>query len=199
MKHLRAFVISLVMLGLVALTACAVAMPNEVEVALTACAVAMPNEVEQPETDRATAEGIETAAKDEGLTDSTFYADNPELLVVDRYAGVADEAQTGSAFYAANPELMAAHHPAAVLEAESVSPYEGVDPLQRLVRCCYSTEKWMGSSSYLAANPELSVAGRYENAGIDETGTDDALYAANPELMIADRYTAAQEEKLRPQ
>jgi hypothetical protein len=176
------FVLSLILLLPVVLTGCMIAIP---EAGQSEGAAPAPEEMQ-----------LETGS--EAVSDSSYYAENPELLVVDRYTTlVADEARTGSAFYAANPELMVASREVAVVTVEPASSYADIDPLQRLVRCCYGTEKWAGSSAYLAANPELSVVDRYENSGIGENETDDTLDAANPELMIANRYAAAREENLR--
>ncbi len=119
-------------------------------------------------------------------------------MAADRYTVIVDdEAKTGSDFYAANPELMVTSRHTTAVKADRASP--AADPLQRLVRCCYGTEKWTDTSSFQAANPELMVVGRYQNVGEGETGTDHAFYAANPELMVADRYAVALEEELRHQ
>ncbi len=155
-------------------------------VGLTACMAVLPEEEQQ------------TASEREAVTESTFYAANPELMAADRYTVIVDdEAKTGSDFYAANPELMVTSRHTTAVKADRASP--AADPLQRLVRCCYGTEKWTDTSSFQAANPELMVVGRYQNVGEGETGTDLAFYAANPELMIADRYAVALEEELRHQ
>ena len=60
-------------------------------------------------------------------------------------------------------------------------------------------------STYLAENPELMVAirynpesmttGRYGNIQENKNVADSAFYAANPELIFAHRYIAALEER----
>jgi hypothetical protein len=157
-----------------------------VAVGLTACMAVLPEEE------------LEAAGEREAVTESTFYAANPELMAADRSTAIVDdEAKAGSGFYAVNPELMVASRHTTAVKADRASP--AADPLQRIVRCCYGTEKWTATSSFQAANPELMVVGRYQNVGEGETGTDLAFYAANPELMIADRYAVALEEELRHQ
>jgi hypothetical protein len=60
-------------------------------------------------------------------------------------------------------------------------------------------------STYLAENPELMVAirynpelmttGRYENTWENKSVANSAFYAANPELIFAHRYIVALEEQ----
>jgi hypothetical protein len=129
MKHQYTFVISLVMLGLIALTACIQVSPEEsgAEVSNSAEAFA--------------------PMEDEAVIDSTYLADNPELMAAGRYVAPVvesketsgstftlirvnpesimtgrygnlreDKSVTDSAFYAANPELITAHRYTAALE-----------------------------------------------------------------------------------
>lgn len=104
MKHLRNFIFTLVMLALVALMTCG------------------PVSAEEPDTG-------------EVMFDSTYLAENPELMVALRYMDSVNlepmhtegyenirgnERITNSAFYAANPELIFAHHYIAALEGNSL-------------------------------------------------------------------------------
>lgn len=180
-RKISTFVLSLMMLLPVLLTACLGVLPNE-----------------SVESDMATpaSEEVQIAAESEAVTDSTFKAANPELMVFERYTTVVnDEAKAGSAFYATNPELMMASRYAATVKADSASP--DADPLKRMVRCCFGIEKWTDTSASQAANPELMAAARYENMRENKTVTDSAFYAANPELLVVHRYAAALEAHRR--
>ena len=154
MKYQHTFVVSLVVLIL--------------GVVLTACVQASP---EEPiETDVRQSEAAAENSKEDVLSPSEYFATNPELKIVERYANLADKVGTGSAFYAANPELMAANrYTVPVLEDKEAS-----------------------SSIFFATNPELMAVGRFTS---QEKATESEIFAANPELMAAHRYTAAATEK----
>ena len=158
MNYQRTFVNSLVMLVLV--------------VVFTACVQPLPEE--RIETDVQQSEAVAEISKEEVLSASEYFAANPELQIVDRYANLADEAGAGSTFYAANPELMAAaHYVAPVIEREETS-----------------------DSTLFAANPELMIVGRYTVPIIKNNETSSSeFFAANPELMAVHRYAAAATEK----
>ena len=90
---------------------------------------------------------------------SEYLAANPELMAVERYAGVvSNTAASESTFYATNPELIAANRYSATVAGE----------------------EQMDDSAYFAANPELTVVDRYNQA---EVTTDSDYFAQNPELM----------------
>ena len=126
MKNQRIFVISLILLIFV--------------VVFTACVQALP---EEPiDTGAQPVESAAEISEEEVLSASEYFASNPELKVVDRYANLADEVGTGSAFYAANPELLAANRYVAPVIAH----------------------KMPSGSSFFASNPELMVAHRYAAA-----------------------------------
>ena len=124
MKHQYAlFVLSLMLLLSVVFTGCVAVLPEAVE-------------------SEAAAPAPESVTGSEAIADSSFYADNPELLVASRYTAIVeDEAKTGSAFYAANPEMMVAGR------------YENIG------------EDETGTEiGFYAANPELMIAERYAAA-----------------------------------
>ena len=126
---------------------------------------------------------------DEVAIDSAFYAANPELMAADRYVAPVTEHEetTGSTFIAANPELMAARRYTPAVKADPASPH--VDPLQRIVRCCYGLgtgREVPVDASFLAANPELMIAGRY---GAREKVTAPDFQLENRGLIETRRYT----------
>lgn len=154
MKAQRTFLISLVMFVLV--------------VVFTACAQVS---AEEPvKTERQESEVVVEAIKEEPLTDSAFYAANPELMAADRYLVPAIEQETtsGSTFFAANPELMAVERYTAPARGDELT----------------------SDSTIFAANPELMAARRY---GSEPTKTESDYLADNPELKVVRRYEAAVE------
>jgi hypothetical protein len=108
--------------------------------------------------------GYHTGA--EGTTNSTFLAANPELNVVERY--VTTDEITDSEWQVQR-----------AIEA-SAARYAGLAGH-------YTGDEGTTNSTFLAANPELSVVDRYVTAA---EVTDSEWQAANPELMTVSRYQA---------
>lgn len=146
-------ILILVVISLIVLTACVRAVPEEELVSEDQpLSEAMTEDVQQ------TTDPIERVAP----SASTFYAENPELMVAERYVAKAVDP---SRYYAANPELMAAERFVAPAMPERST-----------------------ASTFYAENPELMVAERYAAKAGADAMIPSGYYAANPELMAAQRY-----------
>jgi hypothetical protein len=148
MKHQRTFVISLVMLVLVVLTACVqIAAEESIEA-----------DLQQSEAEPVIIEENETPSG------SDFFAANPELMAASRHGiEVDNETLTGSGLYAANPELMAAdRYPAPIIEHEetSGSTFLAANP-ELMAAGRYTSQEKATVAEIFAANPELMTAHRY--------------------------------------
>ena len=80
-------------------------------IVLAGCVSAVPEEADQEQAESAApvVGEVQVPSEDEAVSETTHLAENPELMVAERYAATrADEAVTGSNFFAENPELMAA-------------------------------------------------------------------------------------------
>jgi hypothetical protein len=163
MKHQRTFVFSLLMLILVALTAC-----GQVSAAEPVAEVSIPA-------------GAVAPLEDEVVFDSTYLAENPELKVAIRYI-TKDEPVSVATFFADNPELIFARRYMASLEAPG--HYENIGVANPAFYA--ANPELIFAHRYMAS---LEAPGRYENKSV----TNPAFYAANPELIFAHRYMASLE------
>lgn len=157
MKHQRIFIFSLVMLVLIAMTACVQASQND-----------EPLEVvpQQAETAPVILEANDTQS------DSELFAANPELMAADRFTGaIEEETMSASTFYATNPELMATQRYAVEAEESTLDAFLRANPELRFVRRSLETapaQKQSALDAFLEANPELRFARRSLEATFSE-------------------------------
>ena len=149
MKHQLTFIISLVTLALVALTACMQVSAEEAIETEPQQVEAVPPIIEATETD----------------SNSDFFAANPELMAASRHVFEAEDEPLGdSDLYAANPELMVAqrYEPPSIQVASESTFYANNPELMVVKR--YSIDEALSDSDMLAANPELKVVRQYTAA-----------------------------------